>query len=354
MILANMILSQKDVQRNLELLSSGTLNTPFSELEQWSNSVGYFAHLKQPNEYMTFVDADLGLNLRLQLNYSRLGYKKPDHPDLPACPLCIENVGVPGKELLRVYEFSLLGEQYFAHLTPFPLHPGHFVVNKRTHSPMKVDAHSLAIAAEFIRSTSGFLLASNSDVEWAGASVLDHQHYQVFSNLVLPIQQARGVESGMLKGARWEVLHWPCAAVRFTGGRQTVLELGGELIARWKSLAPGFATANYLMSRVDQHYTLILTLRHPQYRTQAALTELKAEGVGVIEMCGEAILPPRPNLSREENTAFFAERGLKVIREIIAQNSPSPIGLNAAWLARLITNSDPAGLQNPFSAEALN
>jgi UDPglucose--hexose-1-phosphate uridylyltransferase len=352
-VLGHAILSQAEIQTRLNSISSTLLNTRFKELERWSKAVGYFDHLREPNVYLTFEDSSLGVELRLQLNYSRLGYQKPNHPDLPKCPLCFENIGVLGKEKLRVLEFSLLGEQYFAHLTPFPLHPGHFVVNKRTHEPMNVGLRPLEIASEFIAQTEGFLLASNSDVEWAGASVLGHQHYQVFSSLILPIQQAQALTIIHSTGMTIEVLNWPCAAVRLIGNRDTVVRKGGEIIRRWKALAPGFATVNYLLSRTDEVFTLIMTLRHPDYRTQAPLTTLKAEGVGVIEMCGEAILPPRVDLSKEENIRFFQEHGLNVIREIILQNSPAPTGFNTQWLVDFLQSTDGPTYDNPFTTMAV-
>ncbi|MGF1573651.1 MAG: DUF4922 domain-containing protein [Sumerlaeia bacterium] len=346
--LGNSLLTQSQVQEILSSLNDQPLNGPLAELHRWSQRVGYFNHLNQPNEYFEFPDHEYKVPLKLQLNYSRLGYQKPNHPSLPKCPLCYENIGAPGKELLRVFEFTLLGVPYFAHLTPFPLHPGHFVVNKRTHSPMQVNGESLACAAEFISKTNGYLLASNSDIEWAGASVLAHQHFQVFSALQLPIQKAKALTRGSTNGVLWEVLRWPSLAVRLQGSKQQLTEFSAAFLERWKSLAPSFSTANYLLNRVANEFTLILTLRHSAYRTQAPTTQLKAEGVGVIEMCGEAILPPKPSLTREENNHYFNTIGLQLIRSIISQNSPTPKALTVDWLTELITKSSTQDLFNPF------
>ncbi len=319
------VLPQKEVQRSLcNMANEGAdLHLILRELESWSESVGYFNHLTGKNEYLSFPDKHLRLNLRLQVNFSRLSYRKPEGDDLPKCPLCIENVGVRGKELLRIYEFNLNKTCYFAHLTPFPLYTGHFVMNLCRHEAMRIARRSLNETAEFLFQTSSWLAASNSDVEWAGASVLGHHHVQLFRKLSLPIEEASVYRETETTSARLELLNWPCPTVRITGDSQAVLNLGGALIDHWKATDPGKATFNYLMrSGWPNSLTLYMLFRHPDYRTPEHLRIIKSEGVGIIEMAGEVIVPPLPDKSREENRAYFEENGLAVTRGIISGNSP--------------------------------
>lgn len=291
-------------------------------LRDWSESIGYFDHLKEENIYLEHENRDLGVKLRLQVNYSRMGYSLPEG-ERPACPLCIENVGVPGKVLLRVYKFNLGGRMYFAHLTPFPLHPGHFVVNRLEHTPMCVDRHALEDSWQFISQCQGWLAASNSDVEWAGASVLQHHHIQVFQRLSLPIQRAQANQTKMKQDTEISTLHWPCPALRITGTPIRALDLTGVLIREWKVINPGKNTCNYLLGQIDRERIQIhLLLRNPDYRTGEELRAIKSEGVGIIEMAGEIIVPPRPELSRSENHRFFENEGPALVPLLISSNAP--------------------------------
>lgn len=335
------VLPQGDVQSMLaaSVEAGGRIDFALDELAAWSESIGYFRHLSAANEYLQFADDRTGTPLRLQINYSRLAYKLPEGPKAVACPLCIENVGTPGKELLRVFELELAGTPFFAHLTPFPLHPGHFVLNGRAHEPMRIGERGLRETAEFLRRAPGWLAASNSDVAWAGASVLGHHHVQVFRRLSLPVEIAPVVRRGVLGGCIAAFLDWHCPVARIAGPAESVLALGSDLVSRWKSTAPGEATCNYLMREGGDGLLLHLFFRHPDYRTPESLRGIKAEGVGIIEVAGEIIVPPLPDRDRAANRAWFEANGLDVCRGIIGGNGPWSDQLTREWYEQFVFGS---------------
>lgn len=324
---------QTEVQTRLQEVYSrtgGRLDETLVTLMQWSDGWGYFDHLKQTNEYLTFEAPGEVVPLRVQVNYSRLGYKAPEGNRGPACPLCFENIGVPGKERLRVFEFTLAGTPFFAHLTPFPLYRGHFVVNLRRHAPMMIGREGLVQSLDFVQRAPGWLVASNSDVEWAGASVLGHHHVQVFAALRLPVEDAAvedaAVETPLARGeADAAVLRWHCPVVRVSGAPEAVVARAGAMIDAWKSAEAGKRTFNYLMRLVGDTLTVHLFYRHPDHRTPEHRRTIKAEGVGIIEMAGEVIVPPIKELDRAANVSFFREKGLAIVREIIRGNGPWPL-----------------------------
>lgn len=327
---------QAEVQQRLDALhdrNGGRLDETLVTLMQWSDGWGYFDHLKQTNEYLAFEAPEEVAPLRLQINYSRLGYKAPEGGRGPACPLCFENIGIPGKERLRVFEFTLAGTPFFAHLTPFPLYRGHFVVNLRRHAPMMIGREGLAQSLEFVRRAPGWLVASNSDVEWAGASVLGHHHVQVFAALRLPVEDA-AVETSLASGAAdAAVLRWHCPVVRLSGPPEGVVARAGAMVDAWKAAEPGKRTFNYLMRLDGDTLVLHLFYRHPDHRTPEHRRAIKAEGVGIIEMAGEVIVPPIKELDRAANVTFFRQQGLSIVRDIIRGNGPWP--LFDAFRARL-------------------
>jgi hypothetical protein len=72
----------------------------------------------------------------------------------------------------------------------------------------------------------------------------------------------------------------------------------------------------------EDGFQLAVLLRNPDFRTPERLRRFKSEGVGVVEASGEAILPvPRgaeaPDMWRE-----IRERGLSLVKDLIAGNSP--------------------------------
>jgi UDPglucose--hexose-1-phosphate uridylyltransferase len=336
-ILGDVLLAQSVIQGRLKPLFQGDLRPVLGELQRWSGKVGYFDHLIDKNEYFQFETESLGVLLRLQINYSRLGYKKTTTPDLPDCPLCIENVGVTGKEKLRIFEFSLAGEDVFTQLTPFPLYPGHFVVNLRQHVPMLINRHAFDLASEFLSKAPGFLAASNSDVEWAGASILKHHHLQIFSDLDLPVESARKLWEVDRQGVEISQVCWPSPTLRISGDHNIALNEAVRLVENWKALDPGKATVNFLMRRTEQgECTITIFLRHCNYRTHEELRPIKAEGVGIIEMAGEVIVPPLASLDRSENIDFFKKNGAQLVQDVISQNSPQPSWLNSGWLKQFV------------------
>lgn len=331
------LLPQEEVQARLviEHARAGDLDATLRNLGDWLGSVGYFDHLKEENERLEFPDAELAVTLRLQVNYSRLAYRSPAADRRVACPLCIDNIGTPGKELLRVFQFELGGRPFFAHPTPFPLCPGHFVVNSLEHRPMAINAEGLEQSADFVERAKGWLVASNSDVEWAGASVLGHHHMQVFESLRLPLEDAavRDVVAGGDYTA--EFLRWPLPVVRLSGNRGAVLAAAARLVAAWKETDPGKATFNYLMRGAGGGSIQVhLLFRHPSHRTGEVLRPIKAEGVGIIEVAGEIIVPPLAGKTREENRRFFEAEGHRVVRGIISQNAPVDNGRPLEWFSR--------------------
>lgn len=321
------LLPQSEVQERLQgLASQGYLaGEILTVLEEWLRSIGYFSHLKEPNLFLRFprwwTDS---VELWLQVNYSRLGYRAPSARQPQHCPLCIENIGTEGKELLRVYEFELAGTWYFAHPTPFPIHDGHFVLNVREHVPMRVNRQSLEEAYAFLRQAPGWLLASNSDVEWAGASVLGHHHFQVFRNLQLPVERAPWIATRWDGNTRVQWVNWPAPVTRLIGQPEEVLRRGAQLIEEWKAIDPGRNTGNYLMRLERGILTLTFFFRNPAYITPDDLKAIKSEGVGIVEMAGEAIVPPRPDLNRDANREYFERIGAEFTIALISSNSPPP------------------------------
>jgi len=332
--------SQERIQDHLEQIHAlSNLSEVMDCLHRWELSAGYITREKlEEVERREFPDPQTGVTFRLQVNFARTRYTDaqereraaPEPPARSPCLLCRDNIGRPGKEALRVYEFSLDGRsrRFFLQLTPFPLYPYHFVPVLAEHAPQRLSAQSLSDMLDLLRLAPGYTVVSNSDVEWAGASILTHLHFQMLRGVRLPVMDARPVPglTRRLAGMSVEFLDYPMAAFRFSSAEEQPLAAAAAvLLERWQSLDPGRNTVNLNLIREPgprPGYLATVLLRNPDYRTPASLRRLKSEGVGVIEASGEAILPVPKGPDAEPLWHMIREDGLSLVKALIAGNSP--------------------------------
>ena len=345
---------QERIQDHLEQIHAlSNLSEVMDCLYRWELSAGYITREKlEEVERLEFPDPQTGVTFRLQVNFARTRYtdaqereraapepparspappaRSPAPPAPRACLLCRENIGRPGKEALRVYEFPLDGRsrRFFLQLTPFPLYPYHFVPVLAEHAPQRLSAQSLSDMLDLLRLAPGYTVVSNSDVEWAGASILTHLHFQMLRGVRLPVMAARPVPglTRRLAGISVEFLDYPMAAFRFSSAEeQPLAAAAAALLERWQSLDPGRNTVNLNLIREPgprPGYLATVLLRNPDYRTPESLRRLKSEGVGVIEASGEAILPVPKGPDAEPLWHMIREDGLSLVKALIAGNSP--------------------------------
>ena len=327
--------SQSDMQVCLQdLYHQQGLNAALGALFDWSLAVGYLTPSKlNDNKRYTYADSKTGVNFKTQINIARSLYSpKPlEGKNIPKlhCPICIENQTLPGKEDLRVFEFELSpGRDFFVQLTPFPLFPHHFVLIAREPVPMIMERQSVQDLMDFITLAPGYVGCSNSDVEWAGASVLVHHHYQVFKNLHLPIMEARYFSACHSRekgnpGLEFGLLNFPIACCKLTTtSAKDIVAAGGKVIQQWKQKDPGRTTCNLVLRKVGDGYELYVIFRNPDFRTPSELTAIKSEGVGIIEVAGEGIYPVPKGEDADKLWHQIEHEGLSVIQGIIEGNNP--------------------------------
>jgi len=346
---------QADIQRRLEAVHRRQgLPAAMEQLFEFELAAGYLTREKlEEVERLSWQDPETSLSFRIQVNFARSRYQPAAPPlrtgeqadrDSPgsarACLLCKSNIGRPGKESLRVYEFALGGRKrrFFVQLTPFPLFPYHFVLILNEHVPQSIDRRTLPDMLGFLDQAPGYTVCSNSDVEWAGSSILDHLHFQVFRGLHLPVMDARGLPplTAEIGGCTVEGLRYPLSSFRLSSPSADALrDAGWRLIELWKTRDPGRNTVNLVLVRArsgeggagkagaPSEYRLTVLLRNPDYRTPPELQRFKSEGVGVIEASGEAILPVPAGQDAEALWKSIRTEGLQVVKGIIRGNSPA-------------------------------
>jgi len=277
------------------------------ELFRWSLDSGYISRGQlEENSLHQFYDLRTDISFSYQINYSRTKYAAGTSLPLPenaSCIICRENGSSPGKEHLRVYDLKLNdGEDFFIQLTPYPLFPRHYVLISTEHKPMCLDDSFLKHALSFVRLAPSYTLCSNSDLPWAGASILSHSHFQLLHKMKLPVMQAvplfRFESNG---GFPVDCLNFPLPAVRLEGKiSKEIIREGSLIIDLWKKTAPGRRTVNMVICAEREKLSCILLLRDSECRNPEVLQKYKSEGIGVVEAAGSWIFPPPEGYPEEE------------------------------------------------------
>jgi galactose-1-phosphate uridylyltransferase len=322
----------------------------------WELQSGYITREKlEENEQLCFLDSKLEIEFRVQVNLARSKYIPKQLEGGPAgsggrkqndgrkqtggtsteterdhhCAICRDNVGSPGKETLRVFEFTLPGggRDYFLQLTPFPVFPYHFVVITVKPEPMSIDYRAMREMMLFQEAVPGYTVCSNSDVDWAGSSILDHHHLQVFKGLILPVMTAGAEMNASAAGCTVQLLVYPAAAVRvFGGSREEVLDAAWNIVRRWKERDPGKNTVNLIFHETGGLFVYHIFFRNPAFLTPEKLRRIKSEGIGVIEAAGVGIFPVPAGDDAEELRRRIRGQGGEIMKGILGGINPLPDG----------------------------
>ena len=293
------------------------------------------------------------------------GVAKNTGDKYPACQLCIENEGYPGRSAaadggahparqnLRVIPIQLNGERWGFQYSPYAYFNEHCIAMSSEHRPMHVDRKGLTCLLDFVDLFPHYFIGSNADLPIVGGSILSHDHFQggryTFAMEKAPVElpvKIRGfedVEAGIVK--------WPMSVLRLTGSDPDRLcALADKILAAWRGYTDEAAmifaetdgvphnTITPIARRRDDAFELDLVLRnnlttaeHPLglYHPHEALHHIKKENIGLIEVMGLAVLPSR------------LDKELSLLKDAILQNrdlrADETLQKHAGWAEELKT-----------------
>lgn len=241
----------------------------------------------------------------------------------PACALCRENEGYLGsvnqapRGNHRLIPLELRGEQWFLQYSPYVYYNEHSIVLSAEHRPMKVSRESFARLLEFVTVLPHYFLGSNADLPIVGGSILTHDHFQGGS-YEFPMAKA-GLREELrfpsFPGVQAGIVNWPMSVIRLrSGNKEELTELADRILAAWRGYSDESAdilaftgdtphnTITPIARRRGEDFELDLVLRnnrtteeHPLglFHPHAEYHHIKKENIGLIEVMGLAILPPR-------------------------------------------------------------
>lgn len=272
----------------------------------------------------------------------------------PKCLLCLENVGFtgnlnhPARSNHRVLPITLKNEEWYFQYSPYVYYNEHAIIFKGSHEPMKISRDSFIRLLDFVEQFPHYFLGSNADLPIVGGSILSHDHFQgghhTFPMAVAP--PLKSYSHPLYQNITIQRIKWPLSVIRIQGNdKQRLVDLSVYILEAWKKYS--YEEANIIaytgdiphntitpIARVNSKdmYEIDLVLRnnrqseeHPDgiFHPHRHLHHIKKENIGLIEVMGLAVLPPR---LREElglvSEVLTGAKNASELPEFMAQHIP--------------------------------
>ncbi len=240
----------------------------------------------------------------------------------PKCQLCREcegyagRVDFPARQNHRIIPITIDNSGWFMQYSPYVYYNEHCIVFNSKHIPMKIDKAAFSKLLEFVTLFPHYFIGSNADLPIVGGSILSHEHFQggkyEFAMERAPIEKE--VKFAGYENVSAGIVKWPMSTIRLQSeSRESLTELADKILTAWRSYTDESAfifahtdaphnTITPIARRRGEKYELDLVLRnnitteeHPLgvYHPHAELHHIKKENIGLIEVLGLAVLPPR-------------------------------------------------------------
>ncbi|HEM6290010.1 TPA: UDP-glucose--hexose-1-phosphate uridylyltransferase [Streptococcus suis] len=241
----------------------------------------------------------------------------------PQCLLCMENEGYqgrinhPARANHRIIRLDLGQEKWGFQYSPYAYYNEHAIFLNQEHVPMVISSQTFEQLLNLLDIFPDYFIGSNSDLPISGGSILTHNHYQggrhSFAMEKAPIERQlvfdgfESVSAGIVK--------WPMSVIRLSSAdKLALLGLATKILEKWRSYsddsvqikAETDGTPHHTITPIARKrgdvYELDLVLRDNQtseefpdgiYHPHPDVQHIKKENIGLIEVMGLAILPPR-------------------------------------------------------------
>ena len=322
-------------------------------------AIADFYQLSQKNDYIKLKDIAKNIAYRVPSDYGELeitiNLSKPEKDpkeiaaaklvkssNYPQCQLCMENEGYhgrvnhPARSNHRIIRFDISGQEWGFQYSPYAYFNEHCIFLDSQHRPMAISRQSFERLLAIVEQFPGYFAGSNADLPIVGGSILTHDHYQggrhVFPMEVAPIQKNFTFEG--FETVKAGIVQWPMSVIRLTSdSKEDLTELADKILLAWRQysdpsvqvLAESNGTPHHTITPIarkrDGQFELDLVLRdnqtspeHPDgiYHPHKDVQHIKKENIGLIEVMGLAILPPRLKEEVEQVAAYLVGEDVPV------------------------------------------
>ena len=322
-------------------------------------AIADFYQLSQKNDYIKLKAIAKNIAYRVPSDYGELeitiNLSKPEKDpkeiaaaklvkssNYPQCQLCMENEGYhgrvnhPARSNHRIIRFDISGQEWGFQYSPYAYFNEHCIFLDSQHRPMAISRQSFERLLAIVEQFPGYFAGSNADLPIVGGSILTHDHYQggrhVFPMEVAPIQKNFTFEG--FETVKAGIVQWPMSVIRLTSdSKEDLTELANKILLAWRQysdpsvqvLAESNGTPHHTITPIarkrDGQFELDLVLRdnqtspeHPDgiYHPHKDVQHIKKENIGLIEVMGLAILPPRLKEEVEQVAAYLVGEDVSV------------------------------------------
>ena len=271
----------------------------------------------------------------------------------PACQLCFENEGYqgrldhPARANHRIIRFDMDGHDWGFQYSPYAYFNEHCIFLDSQHVPMAISRKTFERLLTIVETFPGYFAGSNADLPIVGGSILTHDHYQGGRH-TFPMELAELDQTFTIPGfeeVQVGIVRWPMSVLRLqSDNKEELINLADHILESWRGysdpalqvIAISDGQPHHTITPIarirDGHYELDLVLRdnqtspeHPDgiYHPHADVQHIKKENIGLIEVMGLAILPPR---LKEE---------LKQVQDYLLERESSVASYHQDWAADL-------------------
>ena len=251
----------------------------------------------------------------------------------PECMLCMENEGYkgrlnyPARTNHRIIRMNLDGESWGFQYSPYAYYDEHCIILSEEHRPMKITKATFQRLLKITEVLPHYFVGSNADLPIVGGSNLSHDHYQggrhTFPMAVAEME--RTIELSAFPTVTAGIVKWPMSVIRLQGKSQRDLVEAAQMIfEKWQVYSDDALQITAASEDGTPHHTITpiarrkeglfeidLVLRdnnvseeYPEgiFHPHPDVQHIKKENVGLIEVMGLAVLPPRlePELKEVE------------------------------------------------------
>ena len=241
----------------------------------------------------------------------------------PKCQLCMENEGYlghvnyPARTNHRIIRFHLGDETWGFQYSPYAYFNEHCIFLALKHEPMVINKQTFANLLEIVAKFPGYFVGSNADLPIVGGSILAHEHYQGGKHR-FPMEKAPIDKKLNFKGfddVKAGIVKWPMSVIRLRGlNKNSLINLANKILINWRDYSDEKVAVRAFTNSIPHHtitpiarlheqtYELDLVLRDNQtsdkypdgiFHPHADVQHIKKENIGLIEVMGLAIFPPR-------------------------------------------------------------
>lgn len=327
---------------NCFIARPSTVNQLFFEKYQQSPQAAtqYFYDLSKNSNYIQMKEIRKNIEYKLATEYGDLNItinlSKPEKDPksiareqaaqkaaYPKCLLCIENEGYPGRSghparsNHRMIRVNLSGEKWYLQYSPYLYYNEHCIVLSEEHTDMKISRKTFHRLLAFVEQFPHYFLGSNADIPIVGGSILTHDHYQG-GDYSFAIAKALADWPFVMPGfpkVQCAAVKWPLSVIRLSSRDiAPLVEAADHILVKWKNysdpelgiLAWTDGVPHNTITPIARQnggvFDLDLVLRnnctseeHPLgiFHPHADVHHIKKENIGLIEVMGLAVLPPR-------------------------------------------------------------